>query len=215
MNHVRLAVASAALLTLALATPALAADPGSRIGSPATRLPPAANSSQPIKAEIRPATSGANVSAARITPPQTSINAIKLKFEAFAASASGYEGMAKAVPGIVKQCAEKGYSAQDQKTAGCLPSDSVQQCSDKLVKYCIANFSNVTTTPNFFPTPRTPDLAGGTLPAGASKDSVTTGFTMQQFLQSGQMTAAEARALSQLLNLYAGQVEQAVKTAAP
>lgn len=213
MTRACLAVASAALMTLSL--PAVAADPGSRIGSPATRLPPSTGATAPSKAEIRPSTSGLNIGAARVMAPQTSIDSLKPKFDAFAGGATKYEGMAKAIPGIVKQCADKSYSAQDQKAAGCLPTDSVQQCSDKLVKYCIANFSNVTTIPNFYPTPRTPDLAGGTLPAGPSKERVTTGFTMQQFLQSGQATAAEARALSQLLNLYAGQVEQAMKTAAP
>jgi hypothetical protein len=41
------------------------------------------------------------------------------------------------------------------------------------------------------------------------------GFSTQQFLQSAKTSAAQARALSQLLNQYANEVEQKAKSLVP
>ena len=34
-------------------------------------------------------------------------------------------------------CSNKSYSYEEQQAAGCLPNDTTQQCSDKLLKVCI------------------------------------------------------------------------------
>jgi hypothetical protein len=38
---------------------------------------------------------------------------------------------------VAQKCSQKAFSASDQKAAGCLPTETVQACSDKLLKWCI------------------------------------------------------------------------------
>ena len=40
----------------------------------------------------------------------------------------------------VKRCANKSYSVQDQKNAGCLGSETVDQCTNKLFRYCLSRY---------------------------------------------------------------------------
>ena len=40
----------------------------------------------------------------------------------------------------VKICANKSYSIQDQQNAGCLGSDTVNQCTDKLFRHCLSRY---------------------------------------------------------------------------
>jgi len=40
----------------------------------------------------------------------------------------------------VKNCANKSYSVQDQATAGCQGNDTVDQCTDKLLRYCLSRY---------------------------------------------------------------------------
>lgn len=44
----------------------------------------------------------------------------------------------------VKNCLAKSYSVQDQQAAGCAGTDTVNQCMDKLYKYCIGSYKGGT-----------------------------------------------------------------------
>ena len=108
-----------------------------------------------------------------------------------------------------KTCADKAYTVQDQKAAGCTGADTVDQCAAKLYKHCVATAS----TPGF-----NLDLRGGPpIPGNPNPNPGihTPGFSTQEYLQTAQATAARARALSQMLNQYAFQVEQNAKALAP
>ncbi len=41
----------------------------------------------------------------------------------------------------INYCLTKSYSVQDQQAAGCAGTDTVNQCMDKLYKYCIGNYT--------------------------------------------------------------------------
>jgi hypothetical protein len=41
----------------------------------------------------------------------------------------------------INGCLTKSYSVSEQQAAGCAGTDTVNQCMDKLYKYCISNFS--------------------------------------------------------------------------
>lgn len=40
----------------------------------------------------------------------------------------------------VKKCSTRSYSVQDQKNAGCQGSETVDQCTNKLFKYCLGRY---------------------------------------------------------------------------
>lgn len=40
----------------------------------------------------------------------------------------------------IKTCANKSYSVQDQQNAGCLGSDTVDQCTNKLFRHCLSRY---------------------------------------------------------------------------
>jgi hypothetical protein len=40
----------------------------------------------------------------------------------------------------INNCLTKSYSVQDQQAAGCVGTDTLNQCMDKLYKYCIGGF---------------------------------------------------------------------------
>lgn len=44
----------------------------------------------------------------------------------------------------IKNCLAKSYSVQDQQAAGCAGTDTVNQCMDKLYKYCIGSYKGGT-----------------------------------------------------------------------
>lgn len=57
---------------------------------------------------------------------------------------SGWFGLEETYYGgynsYIKNCANKSYSVQDQQTAGCLGSDTVDQCTDKLFRRCLIRY---------------------------------------------------------------------------
>jgi len=199
----RISHVAAAAAVVIVAVAANAADPGGRGGTaPASQLSPRTMPAAPLKGELRLNPGAINPGASRAGLAQTNIDALTQKFNEFSGKAKKYESLAKAVPDISQQCAAKSYSVQDQMAAGCTATDTVAQCTDKLLKHCIQNFSNVTQLPAVGVGGRT--LGGGTI-----------GVSTQEFKQSAQGAAADARALSQLLDLYAGQVEQKAKALIP
>jgi len=44
----------------------------------------------------------------------------------------------------IKNCLTKSYSVQDQQSAGCAGTDTVNQCMDKLYKHCIGGYKGGT-----------------------------------------------------------------------
>jgi hypothetical protein len=115
------------------------------------------------------------------------LDGLNQKFTDFSRKASGYEYGATARTKIARQCAGKAYSVQDQRAVGCTGTDTVDQCMDKLYDHCLKTTSN----------PGGPD------------------GTTQEFQESAKTVAVEARALSRMLNQYADQADQAVKTLVP
>ena len=108
------------------------------------------------------------------------------KFSEFSRKANGYEHGVTARSAIAKQCTSKAYTVQDQKSAGCTGTDTVDQCTDKLYRQCLKTSSN----------------------PGRN-------ISVQEFQDSATAVAAEARALSRTLNQYANQADQAAKTLLP
>jgi hypothetical protein len=124
------------------------------------------------------------------------------KFTEFSGNAKSYEsGAGTMTEVVIKQCSEKGYTVQDQKAAGCTGNESLNQCMEKLYKHCVNTYSVPGYTYPSFGRDQTP----GRLP----------GFSTQQFLQSAKTSAAQARAISLLLNQYANEVEQKAKSLVP
>ncbi len=115
------------------------------------------------------------------------LDGLNQKFTEFSRKAGGYEYGAKARSKIAKQCASKAYTVQDQKAAGCTGSDTVDQCMDKLYEHCLKVSSN---------------------PNGRDVSTL-------EFQEWAKRAAAEARALSRMLNQYADQADQTAKTLVP
>ena len=158
---------------------------------------------KPLKDEIRLGPGGLRSMSGRRLLPQVSFEKLDQKFTEFTGNAKVYESGAKALPEIAKQCAAKSYSVQDQKVAGCTGNDTLNQCMDKLYKHCIENYSFAGI-----------DL-GVPSPITGGSQGKAPGFSTKQFQQSAKTTAAEARALSQLLAQYANEVDQNAKTLVP
>lgn len=206
MRSTRSAWMAALVVTALVGGAARAADPPGRGSAPPPgSLPPRGAFAAPPAAQTGQGPSGP-VGQGKALLPKVSVDQIAQKYAAFSGPAKSQEAMAKAVPDIVKQCSAKAYTVQDQAAAGCTAGDTVKQCSDKLQKHCVATFSNVATLPG---------LGVGTQGLGTNNKAVTIGFSMQQYQQNTQTAAAEARALSQLLGLYASQIEQEAKAHLP
>jgi hypothetical protein len=125
------------------------------------------------------------------------------KFTEFSGSAKSYESGSKTMTEVViKQCSDKSFTVQDQQAAGCTGTESLNQCMEKLYKHCVKTYSVAGLNLGGL---NVIDKSSGRIP----------GFSTQQFLQSVQTAAAQARALSQLLNQYANEVEQNAKTLVP
>lgn len=169
-------------------------------GTPAAQPVPGSAQAAPLKSEIRLGPGSKYGLPAMHVVAQVSLEKLNQQYAEFSGSAKSYEGGAKALPEIAKQCAAKAYGVQDQMAAGCTGSDTLNQCMDKLYKHCVKNYSaGGVSLPGGGINPVTgQQYGGGQLP----------GFSTAQFLQSAQMTAAQARALSQQLSQYANQVEQ-------
>lgn len=199
----------AVALSSAIGSAAQAAGDTGRSGAPPSALTPRA-ASAPLKGEMR-----VSPGDLRLVVMQTSIDALTKDFNKLSGDAKAYESMAKGIPEMAKQCSTKAYGVQDQAAAGCSASDTVAQCSDKLLKHCLANYKAASL-------PGGVGLPGGSVagvpmkgPGGSNSGSFKIGFSIQEFQQKAGATAAEARALSQLLSAYASQVETNAKKLAP
>jgi len=190
--------------------PASAADTGGR-GAPTRSVPTVmpgqeksprgGGSAAPLQGVIRLGPGTARGSGSPIVP-KIGFNMLDQKFTEFSGSAKTYESGAKTMTEVVtKQCSEKAYTVQDQQAAGCTGNESLNQCMEKLYKHCIKTYSAAAVN---FPGLGL-DRASKRLP----------GFSTQQFLQSANTAAAQARAISQLLNQYANEVEQNAKSLVP
>lgn len=116
--------------------------------------------------------------------------------------AQEYEMGVATMPEIQKQCADKSYSIQDQMNAGCNGNETLNQCMEKLVAYCIANFS----TPGVAIGGLSGQKIWGTNVGGTEGVSIPS-VSVESFRQAAKQTAAQAKALSQKLKQYAGQAE--------
>ena len=200
-------VLQVAAVAMAVASAADAADSGRQAPAPAAAQPARQGVALPMKGDLRP-TLG---SAQRNVVPTMSIDTIAKNFNQFSGDAKAFEGMAKAIPEITQQCASKPYSIQEQAKAGCTPTDTVAQCSDKLLKHCLQNFQGTRL-------PRVRVGSGGapghSLPTtGGSNHKI--GFSLQEFQQTAAAAAAAARTLSQQLAAYANQIDFNAKKALP
>lgn len=179
---------SVCCLAAALCAPAGAAD---------TRAPAAV----PLKGEIK--LNPGSVRATTVRPAQVKFEQINKQFAALSGHAQTYEAGVGVMPSIQKSCSTKAYSVQDQKAAGCTGSESLDQCMDKLYKHCVATWSG-----------STPGLGvGSPVPGGASGGGVS--VSTKKFKDAAQASAAQARALSQMLSQYALQAEQNAKSFSP
>lgn len=116
--------------------------------------------------------------------------------------AQEYEMGVATMPEIQKQCADKSYSIQDQMNAGCNGNETLNQCMEKLVAHCIANFS----TPGVAIGGLSGQKIWGTNVGGTEGVSIPS-VSVESFRQAAKQTAAQAKALSQKLKQYAGQAE--------
>ncbi len=117
--------------------------------------------------------------------------------------AQEYEMGVATMPEIQKQCAEKSYSVQDQMDAGCNGNETLDQCMEKLVAHCMANFS----TPGVAIGGWSGTNVGGTNVGGTEGVSIPS-ISVESFCKAAKQTAAQAKALSQKLSQYAGQAER-------
>lgn len=197
---VSVAIAGAVLIAIVLAGGAAsAADTGGR-GKPASSIPagvpsagqstPGGGSAGPLKGVIR---LGPGSVRAIVTPviPAVGIDQLAKKFDAFSAGAKSYETSAATMLHATKTCAGKAYTVQDQQAAGCTGSESLNQCMEKLYKHCVLTYY--------------------VREGGAHNPT----FSAKLFQQKTATTAAEARALSQMLTQYANEVEQKAKALVP
>jgi hypothetical protein len=202
------------IIALLTATPAFAA--GTAIGgggipgqgaTPGSDLPTSRGAkTAPLKGAIRMSPGMHRGMGAGRVFTQVSLAKLKQKFTEFSGNANTYESGAQAMPGIAKACSGKSYSVQDQMAAGCTGNETLNQCMDKLYKHCVETFS----------------VSGVSLPVGgvnpltgSQSYGQTSGFSTKQFQQSAQAAAAQARALSQMLTLYANEVEKNSKALVP
>jgi hypothetical protein len=212
-----LAISTVVTATAAIGLAAAwAADSGRGAAPPSSPLARGATAPAPLKGDLRVNPAATNLGATRAITPATNVDALTQKFSQFSGNAKSYEYMAKSIPGMVQGCSAKSYSVQDQQAAGCTASDTVALCSDKLLKYCLANLKGSSLSTGGT------GISGGTFegvpirsPGSSGQGSVQIGFSIKEFQQAAQSAAVQARAMSQLLNLYAGQVEQSAKALLP
>jgi hypothetical protein len=117
--------------------------------------------------------------------------------------AQEYEIGVATMPDIQKHCAEQSYSVQDQAAAGCSGNETLDQCMEKLVDHCMANFSTAGVSIGGW----SGTNAWGTN-VGGSEGVTIPSVSVESFRQAAKQTAAQAKALSQKLNQYASQAER-------
>ncbi len=127
---------------------------------------------------------------------------LRKQFAQLDQKAQEYEMAVATMPEIQKQCAEKSYGVQDQVEAGCNGNEPLNQCMEKLVAHCMANFS----TPGVSIGGWSGTNVGGTNVGGTEGVSIPS-VSVEYFRQAAKQTAAQAKALSLKLNQYAGQAE--------
>jgi hypothetical protein len=66
------------------------------------------------------------------------ISQVDKKHYDFSAAANGLKDDFKKYNTQLLTCSDKSYTYEEQQAAGCLPNDTIQQCSDKLLKICVA-----------------------------------------------------------------------------
>jgi hypothetical protein len=178
----------AGCLAAALCAPAGAAD---------TRAPAAV----PLKGEIK--LKPGSVRATTVRPVPVKFDQINKQFGALAGNAQTYEAGVGLMPTIHQTCSTKAYSVQDQKAAGCSGNESLDQCTAKLYKHCVATWSGGFSI----------GTGGSPVPGGSGGVSVS--YSTKKFKDAAQASVAQARALSQMLSQYALQAEQNAKSFAP
>jgi hypothetical protein len=195
-----------ALLAVLGSPPVDAADGSRGSAAPASPLPVRNVQTAPLKGELHlnPAVTGRLAS--RVVVPKTNLSALTQRFNELPAKAKDYETIAQFIPEVAKHCSAKPYSIQDQTTSGCTANDTVAQCQNKLLKHCVETFSLQPGLPGF-------GGVGGLGNVNTAPKPAT--ISTKQFKPTGQATAAEARALSQQLILYANQVEHNAKALMP
>lgn len=73
----------------------------------------------------------------RQTPVAIKFDALEKQVAVFLGNASQFESSAQQIHKIRQLCAMKNYTVQDQKNAGCSGTETLDQCSAKLLAYCI------------------------------------------------------------------------------
>ena len=88
-------------------------------------------------------------------------------------------------------------------------------CSDKLLKHCPANFKGSSISAGI-------GIPGGSVagvpiksPGTSGQSSVQIGYSIKESQQAAQSAAIAALAMSQLLDLYASQIDQEAKALLP
>jgi hypothetical protein len=109
--------------------------------------------------------------------------ALQKEFNNLRYPAKYYEGGAKKIPEVARNCANQAYSAQYQTAAGCTEDDTVGQCREKLLKHCVGAWH-------------------GHIPA--VHDLVST----HEIKLFSAKVATKARHLSRQLNRYANEAEK-------
>lgn len=120
---------------------------------------------------------------------RTTLSQIQQNFRRFEGNAALYEQAIGIMANIQQGCAEKSYSVQDQQQAGCSGSESLDQCMEKLVSYCVDHF----------------ERAG----IGIGPIQIP-GFTTQTLRDAARETATQGRQLSQQTGQYANQAQQSL-----
>jgi hypothetical protein len=179
-----------ATIALVAAPSAFAAGIGAVGVSQGTNQPIAgARPTTPLKGAIRLNGAPHGSMAGAIAPARVTLGALQQKYLQFNDGAGGYESALKNMPLVEQKYGARSYSVQDQMAAGCNGSESLNQCMDKLYKHCVQTWGQA---PDQHP-----------------------GVSSQAFQQSATAAAAEARALSLMLERYAAQAEQNVKKYVP
>jgi hypothetical protein len=128
---------------------------------------------------------------------------LRKEFSQMDQMAQEYEMGVATMPEIQKQCADKSYSVKDQMEAGCNGNETLNQCMEKLVDHCVANFS----TPGAAIGGWSGMNVGGTN-VGSTEGVSVPSISVESFRKAAKQTAAQAKALSRKLNQYATQAER-------
>lgn len=213
---------------------------GLQPGAPTTRATPPGMSrgipgglqNAPLAGEMRLSPGQLSGLGLRQTPMAIKFDLIEKQVAVFLNNATQYENAAQQIQKIRQLCAMKNYTVQDQKHAGCSGAETLDQCSSKLLAYCIkttsgggaAGLKNAAgigavqkgSSTSFGDagqgTSNLGELAGQVSSMGGKGAS---GASPMQFQQSAQATASQARTLAQQLNQYASQVENSTQALLP